>query len=162
MLVSLCCFIAWLWSVKKGKLFSGPPARTLWLLSAFSFGLKMLLRAGAIFPALAHAVYGGRPVIIGFLHLVFLGFLTFFVLAVLAKYGHFKKSGRTVTYPLVVFSAGIIVNEALLMLQGLGNLLRITPSVVNWLLWGASILLFTGAVLLAAVRFRIACAQSIA
>lgn len=154
--LSLLYFIAWMRGIKRGTLFSEPLARTLWWLAALSFGLKMLLSVGTIFPPLGHAVYGDRPVIIGFLHLVFLGFFTFFVLALLVAYGYFKKWGKTVVYPFIVFGTGIIANEVILMLQGLGNLLRITSSLFNWLLWGGSILLFAGAVLLATVRLHIA------
>lgn len=160
MLLSLYYFGVWMRALKPEPLFSEPAARVLWLLAALSFALKTLLNIGTIYPPLGHAVYGDRPVIIGFLHLVFLGFITFFLLALLAEYGYYKKSNRTVTYPFVVFGAGIIANEALLMLQGLGNLLRITTSAFNWLLWGASILLFIGAVLLAAARLRVARAQA--
>ena len=155
MLVSLGYFILWWRQLPSHTLFSDPLARTLWLLSAFSFGLKLFLNVGTIFPALGHAVYGDRPVIIGFLHLVFLGFVTFYLLAVFIEHGYFKKWGKTVRYPFLVFGTGIIATEVLLMLQGLGNLLKMTASVFNWLLWVSSILLFVGAVLLAVVRFRI-------
>lgn len=161
MLLSLGYFSNWIRVFKNKSFFSEPLARTLWLLAAFSFGLKTLLNVGTIYPPLGHAVYGDRPVIIGFLHLVFLGFVTFFILALLVEYGYFKKLGKPVTYPFLVFGAGIIVNEALLMLQGLGNLLRIATSAFNWLLWGASILLFAGAVLLAIAQFRIARMQQV-
>jgi hypothetical protein len=158
-LMVLFYFLAWMKTLNKEILFSEPMARTLWLLAAFSFGLKMLLSIGTIVPELSHAVYGDRPVIIGFLHLVFLGFLTFYILAALVEYGYFKKLGKTVAYPFVVFGTGIIANEVLLMLQGLGNLLKTTTSMFNWLLWGGSLLLFAGAVLLAAVRLRSAGVQ---
>jgi hypothetical protein len=153
-LISLFYFIAWLRQLKTTALFEEPISRTLWTLAAFSFGLKMLLNVGTIFPQLGRAVYGDRPVIIGFLHLVFLGFLTFFLLAMLVEYGYFKKSSGTVRYPFVVFGFGIIANELLLALQGLGNLLRTPTAAFNWLLWGGSILLFAGALLLLIARLR--------
>jgi hypothetical protein len=154
MLLSLFYFIAWLRQLKRNVLFTEPLARILWALAAFSFGLKMLLSVGTIFPELGQAVYGDRPVIIGFLHLVFLGFLTFFLLAMLVEYGYFKKRGRTVRYPFIVFGLGIIANEVLLGMQGLGNLLRTTMAAFNWLLWGSSILLFSGALLVLIARLR--------
>lgn len=160
MLASLFFFITWLRQLKTTALYSEPLARTLWVLAAFSFGLKMLLNVGTIFPELGHAVYGDRPVIIGFLHLVFLGFLTFYILATLVEYGYFKKRGKTVMYPFVVFGAGIIANEVLLGLQGLGNLLKTTTAAFNWLLWGGAMLLLAGAVLLAVVRLRLSRQQA--
>ena len=154
MLSSLFYFFRWMRSINSKTLFSDSLARLLWTLALFSFGLKTVLNAGTIIPALGDAVYGDRPVIIGFLHLVFLGFISFYILAMLAEHGYFKKLGKTVTYPFVVFGSGIIANEVLLMLQGLGNLLNMTTAFFNWLLWGAAILLLAGAVLLAVARFR--------
>jgi hypothetical protein len=54
-----------------------------------------------------------------------------------------------------VFGTGIIANEVFLMLQGLGHLFKVTTASFNWLLWGGSILLFVGAILLAVERLRI-------
>ena len=147
LLLSLFYFIVWMRQLNLKAVFTEPLARTLWWLSAFSLGLKLLLNVGTIVPALGHAVYGDRPVIIGFLHLVFLGFVTFFLLGLFTEHGYFKKFGKTVSYPFLIFGIGIVANEVLLMLQGLGNLLRVTSAVFNWMLWGASIILFIGAVL---------------
>lgn len=162
MLLTLFYFVAWLRQLKPAALFTEPAARTMGVLAALSFGLKMLLSVGTIIPALGHAVYGDRPVIIGFLHLVFLGFLSFYLLANFVEYGYFKKFGKTVTYPFIVFGAGIIINELLLGAQGLGILFKITTAAFNWLLWGGSILLFIGAVLLATARLRIGVKQQAA
>jgi hypothetical protein len=61
-------------SLLHAKLFSSSIAKVLWLFAVFSFTLKMTLNVGTIFPQLGNAVYGFMPIIIGFLHLVFLGF----------------------------------------------------------------------------------------
>jgi hypothetical protein len=155
MLLSVYFLLRWLRTVTKSTLFTQPLARTLWRLAFFSFALKTVLNIGTLYPPLGNAVYGDRPVIIGFLHLVFLGFLTFYFLAVFVEHGYFKKLGKTVVYPFVVFGTGIIANEVFLMLQGLGHLFKVTTASFNWLLWGGSILLFVGAILLAVERLRI-------
>jgi hypothetical protein len=51
------------------------------LLSIGAFVLKMVLQSLTIFAGVGNAVFGDRPVIIGFLHLVFLGFVSPFILA---------------------------------------------------------------------------------
>ena len=154
LLLTLVFFVLWLRQLQTATLFKEPLARALWRLAVFSFVLKTLLNVGTIFPPLGRAVYGDRPAIIGFLHLVFLGFLTFYLLAMLVEYGYFKKSHSTVIYPFILFGAGIIANEVLLMLQGLSILLQTTSFVFNWLLWGSSLLLFAGAVWLVVERYR--------
>jgi hypothetical protein len=154
-LLSLIYFFSFLKFVKPEQLFTSAIARTLWLFSAFSFGLKMLLNVGTIFPQLGNAVYGDRPVIIGFLHLVFLGFLTFYLLATLIEKGYFTKHGKIIAYPFFVFSLGIIANELLLMIQGLGVLLQTNSDIYKWLLWFAAIILLVGSILIALARLAV-------
>lgn len=143
-------------SVSIEKLFSLRITKTFWIFSIVSFLLKMLLQVGTIFPRLGNAVYGDRPVIIGFLHLVFLGFITFFILALLIENGYFMLRNKLVLFPFIIFSTGIIANEALLMVQGLGILFQTNNDIYKWLLWGAAIILFTGAFLIAVTRLIVA------
>jgi hypothetical protein len=155
-LMALFFFLASIKSLSLKDLFVYPLARSLWILSMCSFAIKMFLQVGTIFPQLGNAVYGARPIIIGFLHLVFLGFVTFFILSDLIRSGYFTAPGKKVTrYPFIVFSAGIIFNELLLGIQGLGILFKSNSSIFGWLLWSASILLFLGALLIAVERMII-------
>jgi hypothetical protein len=94
-------------------------------------------------------------VIIGFLHLVFLGLLTFFLFAILIENGYFSRENKVVLFPFFVFSAGIFLNEFLLMLQGLGILFNTNNDIYKWLLWVTAIILFIGAVLIALARWSI-------
>ena len=139
-------------SISVGQLFSSPVAGTLWLFAIFSFGLKMLLNVGTIFPVLGNAVYGNRPIIIGFLHLVFLGFLSFYLLANLLEKDLFVKTRSRIVLSFHLFSFGIFANEVLLMIQGLGIFFRTNNEIYKWLLWVTSILLFIGAVSILASR----------
>ena len=151
-LASVFYFYFLLKTIPVKKNFSFRITRTLWVFSIISFVLKMLLQVGTIFPQLGNAVYGDRPVIIGFLHLVFLGFITFFLLALLIENGYFTYRNKVVLFPFIVFSIGIILNEVLLMLQGLGILLNTNNDIFKWLLWGTAIILFAGALLIAISR----------
>lgn len=157
----LVCFFGFVRSLMPERLFTSAVSRTFWLFSVLSFGLKMLLNAGTIFPQLGNAVYGDRPVIIGFLHLVFLGFLTFYLLAQLIEYKYFTTDNRVAAYPFYVFSFGIIANEVLLMIQGLGILFKTNSDLYKWLLWGAAIILFVGAMLIALARLSVVKANRI-
>ena len=125
--------------------FSKPIAQWLWIFCLVSFAGKIMMQTGTLIPSLGHAIYSDRPVIIGFLHLIFLGFLTFFLLAYLTEEGIFSNGLKTYGFPLALFSTGILANEALLLLQGLEILFKTSNYIYNWLLWGAAIILALGA-----------------
>lgn len=154
-LMSLAYLYFFLRTVPDSKLFGLRIVRTFLAFSVISFILKMLLQVGTIFPSLGDAVYGDRPVIIGFLHLVFLGFVTFFLLAILIEKNFFTYNNKVILFPFFIFATGILLNEFLLMLQGLGILLNTNNDIFKWLLWGTAIILFTGALLIALSRFYI-------
>ncbi len=120
-------------------------ARTLLVFALVSFAIKMILQTGTIIPSLGNAVFGFRPIIIGFLHLVFLGFVTFYLLANLTGEGVFPTQKKMTTIAIIYFSIAIILNETILMIDGVGLMLGTTHQIYPWLLWVASILLFTGA-----------------
>lgn len=144
-LAAISQFAPFFFRLQKKDLFTSSLAGTFWTFSILSFLLKMLLNVGTLIPSLGHAVYGARPVIIGFLHLVFLGFVTFFALSRFLEDGLFTVGRpRPVKLPFYLFTAGIIGNESFLALQGLGILFKTNSGIYNWLLWGCSILLFTG------------------
>lgn len=130
-------------------------ANTLVIFAGVSFVLKLLLNAGTIIPALGDAVYGDRPIIIGFLHLVFLGMLTFYLLAVYCEQDIFSKGGRLVKLPIIVFSTGIFLNEILLFVQGLIILFNVNSGIFKWLLWVAAIVLFLGAFMMVIARLQV-------
>ena len=146
--LTLTNFLKLIQTVPWKLFFTNKLAKSLWFLAAFSFSFKMLLNVGTIFPQLGDAIYGNRPVIIGFLHLVFLGFVSFYILSSLTGSGYFIKNGKTIQMPLLFFGFGIIANEAILMLQGLEILFKSNSILYSWLLWFAGIILFTGALLI--------------
>ena len=57
-----------------------PHGKTLLILSAIAFTIKLLLQSGSIHPDLSKLSYGFRPIIIGYLHLVLLGVTSIFIL----------------------------------------------------------------------------------
>ena len=150
---SLINFLKLFQTVDWNSFFTYRLAKNLWLLAAFSFAFKMLLNVGTIFPQLGNAIYGNRPVIIGFLHLVFLGFVSFFILSSLVESGFFIKKDKLIRVPFFVFGFGIIGNEALLMLQGLEILFKSNSTLYSWLLWFTSIILFCGALFIVVTHY---------
>lgn len=156
MMAALFYFFLFLKSVSLQQIFNRKIERTFLVFSLISFVLKMLLQVGTIFPQLGNAVYGDRPVIIGFLHLVFLGFVTFFLLAMFINNDLFTLRNKISNFPFILFSIGIIANETLLAVQGLGILLQTNGEIFKWLLWAVAIILFAGALFITFARLRVA------
>lgn len=152
--LSVIWFIRIRKSIFKKALFTFPFAYTFWIFSMISFLIKMVLQTGTIIPDLGNAVFGYRPIIIGFLHLVFLGLVTFFILSRYIESRFLLVQRSFVRLALIVFPAGIILNEAILMIQGLQLLSGSTLTIYAWLLWIVAIILFIGSVLILIARLQ--------
>lgn len=138
-----------------GKLvYTHPLSNLFWHFAMLSFVVKMLLQMGTIHPDLGHAVFGYRPIIIGFLHLVFLGFVTFYLLAAYFEEGVFNRQSAFAKGALSLFAFGIIAQEVVLMIQGILLFLGKAPHIYYWMLWGIALLLFLGATLVALAALR--------
>jgi hypothetical protein len=129
-----------------------PVIRLLILISMLSFALKLFLQCFTIFPVIGNAIFGNRPFIMGFLHLVFLGFVSLFILAFYTKRGLLDISKRFTKAGLIVFATGVLLNEIFLISQGLMAMFARGGVWFPWLLWGVSIWLFAGSVLIAIAR----------
>jgi len=130
-----------------------PAARNITTLAMISFALKMIFQSLTIIPSLGPLVFANRPVIIGFLHLVLLGFVTLYLLAHFIQCGLFPDRRRAIL-SVSLFIAGVLINEVVLLTQGLGVMLMISSNMANWLLLGAAGLLFLGALLMAITKIR--------
>jgi hypothetical protein len=121
--------------------------RLLFILFTTALTLKLLLQAGSVIPSLSQLAFGFRPIVIGYLHLVLLGVITIFILAysVALKLIPFNAVTRG---GIIVFTAGIIINEGLLMLQGISDLDYKPVPFINPLLLTAAFILFTGMLLI--------------
>jgi hypothetical protein len=129
--------------------------RTIGFLSFVAFLLKSLLQTGTIIPFLGKLVFGDRAIIVGYLHLVLLGFVSLYILTHLLYSGLLNASSWFTRIALLTFISGVMVNEAILMVQGFGNMLMISNGFYAWLLWGASLWLLTGTILIFTARLKI-------
>ncbi|HEY1113605.1 MAG TPA: hypothetical protein VGE66_08580 [Chitinophagaceae bacterium] len=132
--------------------FHTPVARALWLLVLVSFVVKSVLQMGTIFPDLGIAVFGFRPIIIGFLHLIFLGLTSFYILAHYIESGVFRIESPFARFSIWFFTAAVVIQETILMIQGIGLLLGTANPIYNWLLWFIAVALFVGALLMVIAR----------
>lgn len=116
--------------------------RWIWTLSSVAFILKIILQMLSTLPFLSHFAYGYRPVIIGYLHLSFVGIISLFILGYVNEFIH-RFSGHVSGIGFIIFVTGFIVQEIVLMLQGL-EAMNVEP------IKSANIILFYCAILMAA------------
>ncbi|HSY76803.1 MAG TPA: hypothetical protein VK890_08100, partial [Bacteroidia bacterium] len=149
LLSSLALFVRLAFSLKGIYSLFTPLVRNMAYLSVSAFLLKIFLQSFTLFPAVGNAVFGDRPVIIGFLHLVFLGFVTLFLFTWFAQSGFLNIKSSFTRFALITFTTAVILNEVVLMTQGLGAMFIKSSYIFPWLLWALSIMLFAGALLIA-------------
>ncbi len=156
-LLLLFCFYLFLVSVISLKPIYNeekPVIRFLISISLGAYMLKIVLQSFTVFPMIGNAIFGIRSVIMAFLHLVFLAFVSLFLLTYLTKINVLKEKISFTRIALIVFAIAVILNEVLLSSQGLANLFMAGSSLFLWLLWITAILLFAGTFLLAVARIK--------
>jgi hypothetical protein len=145
---TVICFFLMIPKLKPGFSALKPLVRAIGIMSMIAFVLKMIFQSLTIIPALGPLVFANRPVIIGFLHLVLLGFISLYLLASFIQ-DDLLVLNQATRFGLWIFISGIVANELVLMAQGLGFMFMMSSAVMQWLLWVASICLMTGALTLA-------------
>ncbi len=152
LLLSLALFIRFLVVMAKPFKHVSRILKFVGFLSIGSFVLKMFLQSFTIFNVIGNPIFGDRPMIMGFLHLVFLGFVTLFLLAYFTQTGILNLKLLITKIALGIFTMGIIINLALLFIQGIGALFMKSNANLPWMLWGAGLWLFIGAFLVNIAR----------
>jgi hypothetical protein len=129
--------------------------RVLLLLAAVAFSIKLLLQAGSVHPALSQLSYGFRPIVIGYLHLVLLAVTSLFLIGYIVAFQLIPVT-KNLKSGVFIFVAGIIINELLLMLQGVTGLAYISIAGIDLYLLIAALILLSGAgiMLMAVVKIK--------
>jgi len=118
-------------------------AGRLLLLSAIALTIKLTLQLGSTHPELSQLAFGFRPIVIGYLHLVLLGVISIFILGYTISL-NVLNARRYFRIGVWVFFSGILINEILLMLQGVTGLSYVIVPYINELLFVAAIIMFSG------------------
>jgi hypothetical protein len=119
----------------------------LFVLCSAALTIKLFLQAGSVIPSLSKLAFGFRPIVIGYLHLVLLGVISIFILAYSLAVNYISVS-KNVNTGVIVFAAGIILNEVLLMVQGISDINYTGIPFLNHLLLVAAVTIFTGLLIL--------------
>lgn len=122
--------------------------RYLWSLAAVAFILKIILQTLSIIPFFSNYAFGYRPIVIGYLHLSFLGIISFFIL------GYINQILREMNHELskigvFIFVFGVLLQELVLMLQGL-EVINFEPvPYANIILYYSAIIIGSGLIWIA-------------
>lgn len=121
---------------------------TKWVIAlvAIAISIKLTLQLGSTIHFLSDLAFSFRPIVIGYLHLVLLGVITLFVIA----YSLAEKlvpENKKIKAGIIIFIVGILLNELLLMLQGVNAMAYIRVPFINELLLGAALVILSGILL---------------
>jgi hypothetical protein len=120
----------------------------LWGFALLAFILKILMQALSVIPAVTHLAFGFRPIVIGYLHMVLLGLVSFFLLGFLVQEKLIDRHAKTTIAGFILFISAVVLNEILLMLQGVRSIWMQAFPYANQFLFGAAIMIFTGLLLI--------------
>ncbi|MEI8280197.1 MAG: hypothetical protein WCG87_10565 [Bacteroidota bacterium] len=145
---------AWGWAtmllMKKSKTIKAqisPIAFTIVKLSLLAFTIKLLLQLASTIPSLSTLTFGFRPIVVGYLHLVLLGFTSLFILGYTIHTGSIENNRRH-RVGISIFISGIILNEIALMIQGITAMKYVVVPYINEILLLIAIIMFSGLLLI--------------
>ena len=116
-------------------------------LSAIALSIKIALQTISIIPSLSQISFGFRPIVIGYLHLMLLGVISLFLIGFVLG-NKLIAINKYFTIGVFVFVVGIVVNEFLLLWQGVKSISYIGVENMNVYLFVAAIVMFSGLLLL--------------
>jgi hypothetical protein len=152
--------IGWLWFVtlikKNWKQLNSKISTTskyILACSAVALTAKLLLQLGSTIPSLSDLAFGFRPIVIGYLHLVLLGVISLFLLGSMFSEAYFFTNKISVA-GVFIFAGAVILNEILLMVQGVAAFCYTSIPCINEMLLGTALLLFTGSLLMALTKIK--------
>lgn len=122
--------------------------KLLWFLAFVAVFIKFILQTCSVFPVFETFAFAHRAIIIGYIHLVLLGFVTLFLIGNYLLQGYWKIAARPTKIGLALFVSGIILNELVLFLQGLFAITMTGFAGTNTYLFWIAIMLFIGLVTL--------------
>ncbi len=128
-------------SLLRSKL--SPLARWMLTFAGFALTIKLLLQLGSVIPSLSTLSYSFRPIIIGYLHLVLLGVFTLFILGYMFAY-RIVIPKKKAWWGVIIFTIGVILNELILLLQGVTYMGYFPLPYMNESLLGVSLIMLTG------------------
>jgi hypothetical protein len=110
---------------------------------AFALSVKLLLQLGSTIPAISQLAFGFRPIVIAYLHLVFLAIITLFLIFYILS-NHLIVMTKKLKIGIFLFSLGVVLNEGILAIQGIASFSYTVIPNVNEILFGVALLMLIG------------------
>lgn len=117
-------------------------------LSLLALILKLLMQSVSVIPSVSPFAFGYRPIVVGYLHLVLLGFVSFGLLGGFLQSGLLTLKSRTARIGSIIFISGVVLNEILLLIQGIASIRYESVPGVPVLLFVMAGWMFSGVALL--------------
>ncbi|MBL0136625.1 MAG: hypothetical protein IPP79_22960 [Chitinophagaceae bacterium] len=117
--------------------------KLLWTVGLIAFTIKLVLQSLSLIPSLSFLAFGFRPIVIGYLHLVLLGMVSLTLIGYLLHENLLSSRIAIAKKGLFAFVASVILNEILLMLQGIFAIKDIYFNSINYFLLATAVGLFT-------------------
>jgi len=119
------------------------PLKWLLVIIAIAGSIKFVLQLGSTIPAVSQLAFGFRSIVIAYLHLVLLAFISLFLVTYvyMTKLSIFNKYSFA---GIAIFIVGILLNELLLGIQGIASIGYILIPFINESLFFVSLLLMSG------------------
>ena len=130
----------------------GPHGRIIFILVSIAFSIKLLLQACSVHPALSTLSYSFRPIVIGYLHLVLLAVTSLFLIGFMVAFKLMQVT-KLLSTGIYIFIAGIVLNELILMIQGVAAFSYNSVPQINLLLLAAALVLWVGISVMFISRF---------
>lgn len=151
-LASITQFAGWMLFLKQTvskKYYSTlvPLARWLLIYLVIASTLKICLQLGSVIPAVSKFAFGFRPVVIAYLHLALLAITTIFLLTY-SLLKEFIPGNRLIRQGIILFAAGVLLNEGVLGIQGIASITYTVIPYANEILFAIALVMLIGLVML--------------
>ncbi|GAB5555372.1 MAG: hypothetical protein Sapg2KO_49630 [Saprospiraceae bacterium] len=118
-LLALVCFLGLVWKARNRFLVGYTKEQRLLIKIAFlSFAAKVIVQSSVVLPFVAKAAYTIRNYVIGFIHLILLGTISSFILAIAFKNKQLDNEKMLSRVGVYLLLSGFILSEFILFLQG--------------------------------------------
>lgn len=128
------------------------PVKWILMIVAIAGSIKICLQLGSTIPAVSKLAFGFRPIVIAYLHLVLLAFISLLLISYSFMVGG-AVINKTTLFGVSILVIGVLLNELLLAIQGIASFSYTLIPHINTLLFIAAIFLAKGALLLFISQF---------